>query len=157
MYSVQQFNLVSAYGAFFQGWAWDHYATLTFGRKLSPANCIRHWNEFINSLGRTTRGRVGWVRADEQRWSGWGTPEIPFHYHALLKHKNVPTPQVVASLWKAEAGDALVEDYRSGGGGGGGAGPYIAKMFPYADTGYDVGGLEHFPRLGEGPIRGSAK
>jgi hypothetical protein len=29
---------------------------------------------------------------------------------------------------------------------GGGAPYYIAKMFPYEDTRYDIGGLEHFAR-----------
>jgi hypothetical protein len=66
MYSAQQSNLVSAYGDFFCQWPWDHYATLTFGRKLSEARCIRLWDEFTDSLGRLTHGRVGWVRADEQ-------------------------------------------------------------------------------------------
>ena len=151
MYSVQQTNLVSAYGDFFHQWPWDHYATLTFGRQLSQAGCIRHWNEFIDSLGRTTRGRVAWVRADEQRWSGYASPAVPLHFHALLKYKNVPAPEAVAALWKAKAGDALVEDYRSGGG----ASFYIAKLLPYADANYEVGGLEHLPRSGDSPIRGS--
>ena len=61
MYSAQQSNLVSAYGDFISQWPWDHYATLTFGRKLSQASCLRHWDDFIDSLGRNTRGRVGWV------------------------------------------------------------------------------------------------
>jgi hypothetical protein len=95
---------------------------------------------------------VGWVRADEQRWSGYGRPEIPLHYHALLKYQNVPAPEAVAAVWKSRAGDAKVEVYGSGGG----AAYYIAKMFPYADTKYDLGGLEHF--AGEDfPIRGSGK
>jgi hypothetical protein len=142
MYSAQQSNLVSAYGDFISQWPWDHYGTFTFGRQLSQSGSIRQWNEFIDSLGRNTRGRVGWVRADEQRWSGYGRPEIPLHYHALLKYKNVPTPEDVAALWKSRAGDAKVEVYGSGGG----AAYYIAKMFPYEDTKYDLGGLEHFAR-----------
>ena len=152
MYSSQQTNIVSAYGDFFQGWAWDHFATLTFARKQSQANCIRLYNEFIDSLGRTTRGRVGWVRADEQRSSGCGSPGIPLHYHALLKYKNVPGPEAVAALWKAKAGEAKVKAYGSGGG----AAFYMAKMIPYEGTGYDMGGLEHFPRSEDSPVRGSS-
>jgi hypothetical protein len=129
MYSTQQANLVSDYGSFFSQWPWDHFATLTFARKQSPASCTRHWNEFIDTLGRITRGRVGWVRADEERWSGCGTPEVPLHHHALIRYQHVPAPEAVAALWKAKAGDALVEPYCSGGGGGGAA-FYIAKMFP---------------------------
>ena len=145
MYSAQQSNLVSAYGDFFCQWPWDHYGTLTFGRKLSQASCVHHWNEFIDTLGRLTRGRVGWVRADEQRWSGCGTPEIPLHFHSLLRYQNVPAPEAVAALWKAKAGDAQVEAYGSGGG----AAWYLAKMFPYEDTRYDLGGLKHFARSPE--------
>src|ERR1019366_2145524 len=145
MYSAQQSNLVSAYGDFFCQWPWDHYGTLTFGRKLSQASCVHHWNEFIDTLGRLTRGRVGWVRADEQRWSGCGAPEIPLHFHSLLKYQNVPAPEAVAALWKAKAGDAQVEAYGSGGG----AAWYLAKMFPYEDTRYDLGGLKHFARSPE--------
>jgi hypothetical protein len=142
MYSVDQSSLVSAYGSFFGGWPWDHYATLTFARQLSETTCRHHWDEFINSLGRLTHGRVAWVRADERRWSGYASPEIPLHYHALLKYQHAPAPEAVASLWKSRAGDAKVEAYDCGGG----AACYIAKMFPYEDTRYDVGGLEHFAR-----------
>jgi hypothetical protein len=88
---------------------------------------------------------VGWVRADEQQWSGYGRPEIPLHYHALLKYQNVPALEAVAALWKAKAGDAKVEAYRSGGG----AAYYVAKMFPFEDSTFDMGGLEHFARIPE--------
>jgi len=98
MYSAQQSNLVSAYGDFISQWPWDHYGTFTFGRQLSQSRCLQHWDDFIDSLGRNTRGRVGWVRADEQRWSGYGSPEIPLHFHALLKYQNMPTPEAVAAL-----------------------------------------------------------
>ena len=145
MYSAQQSNLVSAYGDFFHQWPWDHYATITFGRRLSDTRCLHLWEDFIDSLGRLTRGRVGWVRADEQRWSGCGTPEIPLHFHSLLRYQNVPAPEAVAALWKSKAGDAQVEAYGSGGG----AAWYLAKMFPYEDTRYDLGGLKHFTRSPE--------
>jgi len=140
MYSVNQSSLVSAYGDLFGGWPWDHYATLAFARQLSESTCIHHWNGFIDSLCRLTHGRVAWVRADERRWSGYASPEIPLHYHALLKYRNVPAPEDVAALWKARAGDAKVEAYNCGGG----AAWYMAKMFPYGDARYDMGGLEHF-------------
>jgi len=142
MYSVDQSSLVSAYGSFFASWPWDHYATFTFARKLSESTCLHHWDDFIDSLGRLTHGRVAWIRADERRWSGYASPEIPLHYHALLKNKNVPAPEAVASLWKSKAGDAQVEAYEHSGG----AAWYIAKMFPYEDTRYDLGGLEQFTR-----------
>lgn len=85
------------------------------------------------------------VRADERRWSGYASPEIPLHYHALLKYRNVPAPEDVADLWRSRAGDAKVEAYNCGGG----AAYYIAKMFPYEETNYDMGGLEYFGRLPE--------
>jgi hypothetical protein len=87
---------------------------------------------------------VAWVRADERRWSGYASPGDPLHYHALLKYKHVPAAEAVAGLWKTKAGDARVEAYDPGG-----AAWYIAKMFPYEDTRYDMGGLEHFVRLPE--------
>jgi hypothetical protein len=114
MYSVDQSSLVSAYGDFFGAWPWDHYATLTFGRKLPDSTCLHHWDDFINSLGRFTHGRVAWVRADERRWSGHASPEIPLHYHALLKYQNVPAAEDVAGLWKVRGGDARVEAYDAG-------------------------------------------
>jgi hypothetical protein len=147
MYTVSQSSLVSAYGSFFGSWPWDHYATFTFGRKLSESTCLCHWDQFIDSLGRFTHGRVAWVRADERRWSGYASPEIALHYHALLKYQNVPAPEDVAALWRSRAGDAKVEPYDAGGG----AAWYIAKMFPYEGTGYDMGGLEHFARLPDAP------
>jgi hypothetical protein len=48
----------------------------------------------------------------------------------------------VAALWKLRAGDAKVEAYD----GRGRAPYYIAKMFPYEDMRYDIGGVEHFAR-----------
>jgi len=145
MYSANQSSLVSAYGSFFASWPWDHYATLTFARQLSESTCLRHWDDFINSLGRLTHGRVAWVRADERRWSGLASPGIPLHFHSLLKYQHVPDAEAVAALWKSRAGDAQVEAYRSGGG----AAWYVAKMFPCGDSGFDMGGLEHFARLPE--------
>jgi hypothetical protein len=145
MYSVDQSSLVSAYSNFFGSWPWDHYDTFTFGRRLSESTCRHHWGEFIDSLGRLTHGRVVWVRADERRWSGCASPEIPLHYHAPLKYQHVPAAEAVAGLWKTRAGDARVEAYNPGGG----AAYYIAKMFPYGETRYDTGGLEHFARLPE--------
>jgi hypothetical protein len=151
MYSVDQSSLVSAYGSFFGAWPWDHYATFTFARHLSDSTCLHHWDDFIDSLGRLTHGRVAWVRADERRRSGLASSEIPLHYHALLKYENVPAPEDVAGLWKAKAGDAKVELYD----GGGGAAWYIAKMFPYNGTKYDMRGLEHLAGLQQ-PKRRSA-
>ena len=145
MYSVDQSSLVSAYGSFFSSWPWDHYATLTFARRVSESTCQHHWHDFINSLGRLTHGRVAWVRADERRWLGYASSEIPLHYHALLKFQNVPAPEDVAGLWKARAGDAIVEAYNCGGG----APYYIAKMFPYEGMNYDLGGMEYFSRAQE--------
>lgn len=145
MYTSEQCNLIASYGAFLGQWPWDHYATLTFGRHLSEYRCLTHWDEFIDSLGRLTRGRVAWIRADEKRWSGCAKPIIPLHFHSLLKYQHVPDAEAVAALWKARAGDAMVEAYRSGGG----AAWYVAKMFPCEDSAFDMGGLEHFARLPE--------
>ena len=149
MYSVDQSSLVSAYGDFFSSWPWDHYATLTFARQLSESTCLRHWDDFINSLGRLTHGHVAWVRADERRWSGLASPGIPLHFHCLLKYEHVPAPEAVAGLWKAKAGDAKVEAYDCGGG----AAWYIAKMFPYDGTKYDMGGLEDLTSAQESGCR----
>lgn len=76
---------------------------------------------------------------------GAAAPEIPLHFHSLLKYQHVPAPEAVEALWKSKAGDAQVEPYGSGGG----AAWYLAKMFPYEDTHYDLGGLEYFPRSTE--------
>ena len=84
--------------------------------QLSEARCIHLWEDFIDTIGRLTHGRVGWVRADEQRWSGCGAPEIPLHFHSLLKYQHVPAPEAVEAIWKSKAGDAQVEPYGSGGG-----------------------------------------
>lgn len=70
------------------------------------------------------------------------SPEIPLHYHSLLKYQYAPAPEDVAGLWRSRAGDAKIEPYDAGGG----APYYLAKMLPYEDTKYDMGGLEHFAR-----------
>jgi len=56
------------------------------GRRLPQARRVRHWNQFIDSVEHLTHGPLGRVRADEDRWSGCGNPEIPLHFDALLKY-----------------------------------------------------------------------
>ena len=66
------------------------------------------------------------------------TPALP----RSSEYQNPLDPEAVAALWKSRVGDAQVEAHNAGGG----AAYYIAKMFPYEDTGYDMDGLEHFTR-----------
>ena len=73
----------------------------------------------------------------------------------MLKYWKPPKPEVVEALWKERAGDAQVEAYLREGGSGGGAAWYLAKQFPYEDARYEFGGLEHFGRLDDPPVRGS--
>ena len=62
----------------------------------------------------------------------------------------MPAPEAVAGLWKVKSGDAQVEAYDAA---GAGAAYYIAKMFPYDEARYDMGGLEYFARLRGEPQR----
>lgn len=133
------------YASWIHRWPWHHFATFTFGRVLSPSTCEHHWKTFINSLERYTRGRIGWLRVPEGRWSGCGKPYISLHYHALLIYKHPPAPGVVEAMWGAKSGDAQVEVYDPGRG----AAWYITKMFPKNDCDFDLGGLEYFPVPGD--------
>lgn len=136
-------NQSAIYGNWIHQWPWDHFATFTFGRVLSPSTCEHHWKAFIDSLERYTRGRTGWIRATEGRWSGCGKPYIPLHYHALLIYKNPPAPGAVEAMWGSKSGDGKVEIYDPARG----AAWYVTKMFSYNDYDFDLGGLEHFPAL----------
>jgi hypothetical protein len=49
----------------------------------------------------------------------------------------------VDGLWKSRAGDAKLEAYNCGG-----VAYYIAKMFPWEDTRYDISGLEYIGVMG---------
>ncbi len=140
MYSNTQKKLVAEYGNWISQWTWSHFGTFTFGRISSASNCEHHWNAFVNSLERYTRGRIGWVRATEGRWSGCGKPHIPLHYHALLVYKNVPPTGVAQAIWHSKSGDSKVEIFDPTLG----AAWYISKMFPFSDFDYEVGGLEYF-------------
>ncbi len=59
-----------------------------------------------------------------------------------MRYQKVTTPEAVAALWKSRAGDAKVEVYDPGRG----AAWYLAKMFSYEDTRYDLAGLDYFTR-----------
>ena len=144
MYTAHQLELVGGYGDFLHRWPWDHYAAFTFSRPGSQSGCVRTWHRFIDRLGRLTRGRVGWIRTDELRWSGVGKPEIPLHYHALLMFQRPAAPQAVADLWKSRAGDAYVEPYNPGKGGAW----YESKLLVYPTGNWDLGGLEFFKQEG---------
>jgi len=81
MYSADQSSLVSAYGSFFGSWPWDHYATLTFARKLSDSTCLRHWDDFINTLGRLTM--VVWSGSEQMNGDGLVMPARRFPFTAM--------------------------------------------------------------------------
>lgn len=143
MYTNRQKTDVENYGDWFSQWNWHMFGTFTFGRVLSESTCNHHWNEFELSLQRYTQGRVGWIRATELRWSGCGKPHIPLHFNALLAYENPPAPGVVEAMWWSRSGQAKVEIYDPERG----ASWYIAKMFPYDDFNYEIGGHDYLLKL----------
>lgn len=112
MYTNKQKADVENYGNWISHWPWQMFGTFTFGRPLSRPTCEHHWIEFVNCLGRYTRGRVGWIRATEFfRWSGCGKPHIPLHFHTLLIFENTPDPITMEAMWWSKSGSAKVEIY----------------------------------------------
>jgi hypothetical protein len=83
---------------------WQLFCTFTFAWRVSDAQAVRVFKEFVNRLERSVRGPIGFVRGDEKRFSGCGMPGAPRHFHALLAAHRGLKQQVVADLWMSMAG-----------------------------------------------------
>lgn len=112
-----------------------HYFTLTYARRLGWEGRYKAFHAWLNLIERQQRRPLGWLRADERRFSGLGFPEIPEHHHGLLIDTGGLVCKDAENLWRAKYGDARVEPYRRNGG----AVRYCLKHALY-DGQWDLGG-----------------
>ncbi len=95
------------------------------------------FREWVDALERELGRPLAWFRADEMRhYSGLGFPAIPPHHHGLLMDARGLSCKAAEGFWKSLAGDALVEEYRTGGG----AIPYCLKHAFSICGDWDIGG-----------------
>lgn len=112
-----------------------HYFTLTYATRRSLEarhNALKVWLDAIEWLQRRP---LGWIRADEVRFSGLGMPEIPEHHHGLLIGTHHLDCRTAESLWRS-FGDARVLRYEPHGG----AAEYCMKHALHKGQDWDLGG-----------------
>jgi hypothetical protein len=128
-------RLVGAASAFIESQNVTHYFTLKYPRRLSWEGRHKAFLEWIDGIEWMQRRSLGWLRADECRFSGLGFPEIPEHHHGVLMDAEHLSCHTAESLWRTY-GDAVVQRYEPHGG----AIPYCLKH-ALSDSGdWDIGG-----------------
>lgn len=85
-------------------------------RRLTWEGRHKAFHAWLNLIERQQRRPLGWLRADERRFSGLGFPEIPEHHHGLLIDTDGLVCHNAEGLWRAKYGDALVKPYIPNGG-----------------------------------------
>jgi hypothetical protein len=100
-----------------------HYFTLTYPRRMSCEGRDKLFERWLDAIEWLQRRPLGWIRADERRFSGLGFPEIPWHHHGLLIDTDHLCGRTAESIWRSFVGDARVVRYQRNGG----AIPYSIK------------------------------
>ena len=140
---------------------WSAISTLTLPYSATSTDANARFDAMINSLERSMRMRVGYVRSCEYRSKFGG--QVSRHFHcALVAAKPIDCNQV-SDAWSALLGKrsgsnseyALTEPYVAGIGGL----QYIAKQIAADDSDWDLRNIEHFDsRLESTPTgRGSLR
>jgi hypothetical protein len=83
---------------------WQLFCTFTFAWRVSDAQALKVYDEFVRRLEIFLRGPIVYVRGDEKRYSGCGTPEAPRHFHAVITGHRRIDPELVSDLWELLAG-----------------------------------------------------
>jgi hypothetical protein len=83
---------------------WQCFGTFTFAWAVSDPQAAQVFKELINRLERVVRCPIGYLRGDEKRFSGWGMPASPRHFHVLLAAAATLDPTWVGAMWMKMAG-----------------------------------------------------
>lgn len=110
-------EFVRAWGDYLNGFAWDHWVTLTSRVHECSAERLtaEFTRRFVRRLERYAKRRIGWFYAMEQTRAG------SFHVHALLHGSGALSPHALQQAW--QLGISKVDRYRLGHG----ASWYLAK------------------------------
>lgn len=98
---------------------WQLFATLEFPWIIRPETAGNKFNELVDTLGRTLRTRICYLRVGESKAKSGAA--VLFHYHAVFTALKMIPSQLVAGVWNALVGRAndadsdlaLVEPYDS--------------------------------------------
>lgn len=114
----------------------SHYYTLTYAKPLDWEGRYKAVARWLDGIEWLQRRNIGWLRADESRFSGLGFPAIPEHHHGLLVGVSFVSCLTMEKLWRSEFGDAQVVPYVPHGG----AIPYCLKLAFHRCGDWDIGG-----------------
>lgn len=136
--------LIAVASEFIESQNVTHYFTLTYPRRVSWEGRHKRFREWLDAIEWMQRRPLGWLRADENRFSGLGFPKIPEHHHGLLVDTDHLCSRTAEHLWRT-FGDARVEKYERYGG----AIPYCLKHAFNNIGDWDIGGkgLRSIPGL----------
>ena len=133
---VDRPTLIAAASRFIETQNVTHYFTLTYPRRRGWEARHNAFLEWVDAIEWMQRRPLGWLRADECRYSGLGFPEIPEHHHGLLVDTDHLCCRTAESLWRSRYGDARVVRYECHGG----AIPYCLKRAFHGSQEWELGG-----------------
>ncbi len=136
-------QLIEVATDFFLNFNVTQFFTLTYGSKIGIWRRMNLFARWIDNLERLQRCPLGWLRADEMRYSGLGYPAIPAHHHGILFNGSDLIIKNGESIWHSMAGDAQITPYDPNGR----AIPYTLKQAFYNSGDWDIGGLKGMKRL----------
>jgi len=129
-------RLISTAAEFISCFNVTHYFTLTYPRRVSWEGRERRFQSWMDAIEWLQRRPLGWIRADERRFSGLGFPEIPWHHHGLLVDTDHLCSRTAESIWRSFVGDARVQRFERNGG----AIPYSLKLAFSSSGDWSIGG-----------------
>src|SRR5690349_796227 len=92
------------YRSWLQEIPWQLFATLTFAWRVSDAQASRVFTAFVDSMERSLRCPITYIRGEEVRFAAGTKSSAPRHFHVLLTAGRHLDARWVAQQWTALAG-----------------------------------------------------
>jgi hypothetical protein len=109
MYTDQRGGLQTVTAEWLAPISWQLWATFKFPYRASQDSARHKFDEMANLIERSTRTRLCYVYAAEQRDKS-GVVSVPLHIHAAFASLRTLTTQLVAGMWTADVGRRDSED-----------------------------------------------
>jgi len=139
-YTSQEQLLLDARSArttYFTKIHWQHFTTHFITQPSADAHRRGIWHEYLNRVRALHRDTLAYLWSEESRIAHGDLYQIPVHFHALwFSHRQLDA-RMLATEWKALAGDGgkpiEIEPYNPSGGGL----AYVLKLADRSDCHWD--------------------
>jgi hypothetical protein len=102
-YLEQSHHAINAAADWLRPVPWQLFTTLEFPGRARPEIASAKFGEFINTMERNLRSRVGSVHVLESKSKDRGE-RVPLHIHSALTANKPIDPRLVSSAWHARVG-----------------------------------------------------